>query len=217
MPETRSPRDFLCDGVLNYGVEVGRFVFKDTGKTVYAVSERLHIGASDVMMYYQISPLNYQRLLAMSLPDRIPEPLVPLSAAMACRQRFLCGESAHCRRNEFTVFQADSTLIEDTAQKEPAAQKPALFRVFKSAAADDPARPLSSEDNRAGWVLIRSGKLKMLSKGMGYHLYRRPDGRIVCETLCGECVIADSVAELQRMPEERLEGLIYRCEMSRAR
>jgi len=117
MPETKSPHDFLCDGVLNYGVEVGRFVFKNTGKTVYAISDLPHIGASDVLMYYQISKLNYQRLLAISLPNHIPEPPIPASITEPCRHRFLCGESAYCKRNRFTIFQADSALTEDTVRE----------------------------------------------------------------------------------------------------
>ncbi len=218
MPETKSPHDFLCDGVLNYGVDVGRFVFNQTKKTVYAISDLPHIGASDVMMFYQISKLNYQRLLAMSLPDRIPEPPIPASVTEPCRRRFLCGESAYCERNTFTVFQAESALVEAVVQNQPTnqstSQRPGLFRSYR---ADNSARPLSSEGHQAGWVLIKTGKLKTLSEGMGYHLYQRPDGKIVCETLCGERIIAASLSELQRMPQDKLESLIYNCEMSRAR
>lgn len=215
MPETKSPGDFLCDGVLNYGVDVGRFVFRNTRKTVYAISGLPHIGASDTMMFYQISKLNYQRLLAMSLPDRIPDPPIPFSVTSPCRRRFLCGESASCKRYEFTVFQAESALIEDTEQTTE--QRTPRFGLFRSIRPDHEARPLSSESHQAGWALIKAGKLTTLSKGMGYHLYQQPDGKIVCETLCGESVIADSMQELQRMPQDKLERLIYSCEMSRAR
>lgn len=217
MPETRSPNDFLCDGVLNYGVDVGRFVFKNTGKTVYAVSALPHIGASDVMMFYQISKLNYQRLLAMSLPDRIPEPPVPASVTELCHRRFLCGESAYCVRDAFTIFQTDSSLLEDTVLVPSTVQSPAASGTFRRCPPEDRARPLSSEDHQAGWILIRAGKLNKFSKGMGYHLYRRPDGKIICETLCGECIIANSTEELQQLPQDKLELLIYSCEMSVAR
>lgn len=217
MPETKTPADFLHDGVLNYGVIVGRFVFNNTRKIVYAVTDLLHIGPSDVMMIYQISKLNYQRLLGMSLPDRIPQPPIPTSVTEPCRRRFLCGESALCERNAFTILQADRSLVEDAAQDRSADQRKTGFGLFRSYRSDDPARPISSEDHQAGWVLIKAGKLKTLSEGMGYHLYRRPDGKIVCETLCGERVIADSMLDLQRMPPDKLESLIYSCEMSRAR
>lgn len=217
MPEAKSPHDFLCDGVLNYGVDVGRFVFDNTRKIVYAISDLPHIGASDVMMFYQISRLNYQRLLAMSLPDRIPEPPIPASVTEPCQRRFLCGESAYCERNAFTIFQADRALIEDAVQDHSTDQRTKGSRLFRSYRSDDLARPLSAENHQAGWVLIKTGKLKTLSEGMGYHLYRRPDGKIVCETLCGESIIAASMSELQSMPHDKLELLIYSCEMSRAR
>lgn len=111
MPETKSPHDFISDGVLNYGANVGRFIFSNTGKTVYAISDLPHIGASDVMMFYQISKLNYRRLLGMSLHHSIPDPPIPASVTEPCRMHFLCGESAYCKRNTFTVFQADRALI----------------------------------------------------------------------------------------------------------
>lgn len=217
MPETKSYHDFLCDGVLSYGVEIGRFVFRNTRKTVYAISELLHIGPSDVMMFYQISRLNYLRLLPMSLPNRIPEPPISASITNPCRLRFLCGESADCRRTAFTVFHADSAFIEDTLQKQPADLQTRRIGLFRSPPVRNEARPLSEEDHPAGRELIRAGKLKTLSEGMGYHLYRRADGKIVCETLCGESIIADSMSELQCMPQDKLERLIYSCEMSRAR
>lgn len=131
MAETKCPSDFICDGILNYGVDVGRFVFQNTGKTVYAVSALPHIGPSDVMMFYQISTLDYQRLLGMSLSDRIPEPPVPASAVERSHRRFLCGESAYCKRYAFSVFQADLSLTEDTKNEPKEKSQPVLpwFRV----------------------------------------------------------------------------------------
>ncbi len=112
--ETKKPQDFICDGVLNYGVVVGRFLFHNTGKTVYAVSDLPHIGASDVMMFYQISRLDYKRLLGMSLPHRIPSPPLPSSVVKPCYKRFLCGESAYCERYEFSLLHADRIFLDDT-------------------------------------------------------------------------------------------------------
>lgn len=114
MAEMKCPRDFIRDGVLNYGIDVGRFVFKNTHKTVYAVATLLHVTASDVMMFYQISKLDYYRLLGMSLPSQIPDPPIPLSIVAPCRRRFLCGESAYCKRYAFSIFHAELALTEDT-------------------------------------------------------------------------------------------------------
>lgn len=116
MSETKSHTDFICDGVLNYDNLVGRFEFNNTGKTVYANAVMMHIGPSDVMMCYQISKLNYKRLCDMSMPHRVPDPRVPNSLIEECRRRFLCGESEHCSRYEFTVFEAERVLLDDTEQ-----------------------------------------------------------------------------------------------------
>ena len=110
--ETRKVRDFITDCVLAYGVSVGRFKFQKERKIVYAISDFPHIGASDVCMYYQISKEDYGKLLKLSCPDRVPDPEVSNEILEACRGEFLCGESAYCKRNSFTLEDADLSLTE---------------------------------------------------------------------------------------------------------
>ncbi len=47
--EEKKTSDFISDGVLAYGVEVGRFVFQNEHKTVYDVTDFPHIGGSDFL------------------------------------------------------------------------------------------------------------------------------------------------------------------------
>ena len=108
----KSPHDMITDGVLSYGVDVGRFVFEEEGFTVYVISDLPHIGPSDVFMVYQISKADYEKLLALSCPNRIPEPPVPSAVTDACRKNFLCGESAYCKRYYCALDDADRALAE---------------------------------------------------------------------------------------------------------
>lgn len=112
IPEAKSPSDMVCDGVLAYGAEVGRFVFHKERSTVYVLSDLQHIGPSDVSMIYQISKEDYARLLKSSAQGRIPD--VPVSRTMidACKKRFLCGESAYCYRYRCTSADVDAALTE---------------------------------------------------------------------------------------------------------
>ena len=110
--EKKGPSDFKYDGILAYGVEIGRFVFENERKIVYAISDIPHIGPSDVFMTYQISKADYDRLLYWSEKNRIPNPAIPASETTPCRQRFLCGESAYCERYYFTLSDADESLVE---------------------------------------------------------------------------------------------------------
>ncbi len=110
--ESKKPRDFITDGVLAYGISVGRFKFQKERKTVYAISDFPHIGGSDVLMYYQISREDYEKLLKLSRPEQIPSPEVPGEITEACRKELLCGESAYCKRNAFTLGDADLSLTE---------------------------------------------------------------------------------------------------------
>ena len=109
-PEKKKTSDFIADGVLAYGVEVGRLLFRQAKKVVFALSELPHVGPSDVTMLYQISKADYDRLLAMSLPHAIPVPPVPAEVTDACRRNFLCGESAYCRRTSCSLADADLSL-----------------------------------------------------------------------------------------------------------
>ena len=52
--ESKNTNDFIADGNLAYGVMLGRFIFRDEMKVVYAVSDWLHVGPSDVCMMYYI-------------------------------------------------------------------------------------------------------------------------------------------------------------------
>ncbi len=109
-PEKKKTSDFIADGVLAYGVEVGRLLFRQAKKVVYALSDLPHVGPSDVTMLYQISKKDYARLLAMSLPHAIPDPPVPAEVTDACRRGFLCGESAYCHRTSCSLADADPSL-----------------------------------------------------------------------------------------------------------
>ncbi len=116
--EKKKPKDLIQDGVLAYGVSIGKFVFEEEQKTVYAISDFPHIGASDVFMCYQISKADYDRLLPMSKPHGIPVPEVSSEISDACHRVFLCGESAYCKRNEFSLEDVDLSLTETYQEKE---------------------------------------------------------------------------------------------------
>jgi len=108
----KSPHDVITDGVLAYGVDVGRFVYEEEGYTVYVITDFPHIGPSDVFMVYQISKADYEKLIPMSCSGRIPKPPVPSDVTDACRKEFLCGESAYCKRYYCTLDDVDKTLAE---------------------------------------------------------------------------------------------------------
>jgi len=108
----KSPHDVITDGVLAYGVDVGRFVYEEEGYTVYVITDFPHIGASDVFMVYQISKADYEKLISMSCSGEIPRPPVPSAVTDACRKEFLCGESAYCKRFYCTLDDVDMALAE---------------------------------------------------------------------------------------------------------
>ncbi len=110
--ESKKPRDFISDGILAYGVSVGRFKFQKERKIIYAVSDFPHIGASDALMYYQISKEDYEKLLKFSQSEGIPDPEVSKDLTDACHKGFLCGESAYAVRNLFVLEDADLSLVE---------------------------------------------------------------------------------------------------------
>ena len=110
--ETKGVRDFIVDGILAHGVEIGRFVFEEEHTVVYAISDYPHIGTSDVFMYYQLSKDDYETLLKKSLPDRIPDTDIPKSETDAYHKVFLCGESACGKRNRFSLPDLDLSLTE---------------------------------------------------------------------------------------------------------
>lgn len=108
----KRPGEMLDDGVLAYGVNVGRFLFEKEGYTVFVISDLPHIGASDVLMIYQVSKEDYEKLLLLSCKNEIPKPPVPSSITDACRKKFLCGESAYCQRYYCTLDDVDLSLAE---------------------------------------------------------------------------------------------------------
>ena len=110
--ESKKPRDFISDGILAYGVSVGRFKFQKERKIVYAISDVPHIGGSDVWMYYQVSKEDYEKLLKLSQSEGIPDPEVSKDLTDACHKGFLCGESAYAVRNLFVLEDADLSLVE---------------------------------------------------------------------------------------------------------
>lgn len=109
----KGPFDYVSDGILAYGVNVGRVLFENENKTVYVISDLSHNGASDVMTLYQISKNNHLMLLKHSLPDRIPSPPVNSAVTDACHHLFLCSESAHSIRNRFRLNDTDMSLVSD--------------------------------------------------------------------------------------------------------
>ncbi len=114
MPEMKNCRDMITDGILAWGVEVGRFVFDEGKTTVYALTDTPHVGPSDVIVCCQISKADYLKLLSMSLPSGIPNPPVPESVTEPCRRNFLCSQSAYAERYEFSLEHVDMELVERT-------------------------------------------------------------------------------------------------------
>jgi len=119
----KSPHDMITDGVLAYGVDVGRFVFEEEGFIVYVISDFPHIGPSDVFMVYQISKADYEKLLSMSCKNSIPRPPVSSKVTDACRKDFLCGESAYCKRYYCSMDDVDVNLAERIVKPGAAPQK----------------------------------------------------------------------------------------------
>lgn len=111
--EIKGPRDCKFDGVLAWGVELGRFVFEEFRTIVYIITDTPHIGPSDTTMFYQITKDDYVRLSKM-VPVSFDacSQSVPSSVTSPCRRNFLCGESIHCKRNKFTLRDVDLSLIE---------------------------------------------------------------------------------------------------------
>lgn len=111
--EVKSWRDMICDGVLAWGVEVGRFVFEKYGKIVYAITDTPHVGPSDVVVCYQISRADYEHLLAMSMQHAIPDPPVSPTITNKYHDVFLCSQSAYAKRYKFTLRDVDKSLLDE--------------------------------------------------------------------------------------------------------
>ncbi len=110
--EEKNPSDMITDGVLAYGVNVGRYLFNEGRIVVYATPDLPPIGASEVFMTYQITKDSYQLLLKLSEKNRIPSPAVPATVTDPCRIGFLCGESAYCKRYDFTLEDVDMDHVD---------------------------------------------------------------------------------------------------------
>ncbi|MBR5341627.1 MAG: hypothetical protein IK151_06855 [Erysipelotrichaceae bacterium] len=113
--EIKKPYDLLTDGILAHGVRIGRFIFEEEKRIVYVLSDMPHIGPSDAMMVYQISKDDYNYLLSLSLPDRIPDKPVSADIIDSYHELFLCGESAYCKRNRCSIEDIDMTLTDELA------------------------------------------------------------------------------------------------------
>lgn len=118
----KSPHDMITDGVLAYGVNLGRFVYEEEGYTVYVISDFPHIGPSDVFMVYQISKADYEKLLSLSCKGNVPQPSVSSAVTNECRKEFLCGESAYCERYYCALENVDLSLAEKTVTSEKEAE-----------------------------------------------------------------------------------------------
>ena len=112
MNETFNSKDLIIDGILNYGVLVGRFIFEGERKIVYALSDLMHIGGSDVSMVFQISKDDYLGLLSKSVKHGLPDFPVPYEITEKYHDIFLCGDSAYGKRNSFTIKEVDLELAE---------------------------------------------------------------------------------------------------------
>lgn len=111
--EIKGPHDFISDGILAWGVEIGRFVFEKFHTIVYTLTDTPHIGPSDTTMYYQITKQDYERLSKMVIESfTIFSESVPSSVTTPCWRDLLCGESIHCKRNKFTLRDVDLSLVE---------------------------------------------------------------------------------------------------------
>lgn len=110
IPEAKTPYDMECDGILAYGVDVGRFVFHKENLTIYVIRDLQHIGPSDVSMVYQISKEDYDRLRKASAKEAPKDISVSQSMIDACKKGFLCGESAYCKRYQCTLADVDMSL-----------------------------------------------------------------------------------------------------------
>jgi len=111
--EIKNWHDMVDDGVLAWGVQVGRFVFEKYGKVVYALTDTPHVGPSDVVVCYQLSRAEYDELLAMSESHRIPNPSVPSTLTDQYHTRFLCSQSAYAKRYDFTLQDVELELCDD--------------------------------------------------------------------------------------------------------
>lgn len=229
--EKKCPHDFITDGILNYGVDVGRFVFEQEGVTVYAVSDLPHISASDCFTLYQISSADYNRLLKLSCPDRIPDDPVLSSVVEKCRKCFLCGESVYQPRYYFRLFNADKKL---TVSNKP---KPAVMNFCTNCGTKNQGdkycrncgtklikKETTKKDDGADAVdnnhyskkiprLIESGNYM----GVTAYIYEYADGTVVAATQCSERILAYSIAEFYTIPRSKLELMIYSSEMNVAR
>ena len=96
-------KDFITDGILSYGVSIGRFIFEKENITVYAITDLMHIGNSDAYMIYQITKQDYEKLLPRSKKNEIPILEVSKEETDKVHCEFLCGESVYCKRNSFSL------------------------------------------------------------------------------------------------------------------
>lgn len=107
------PRNYCSDGILAWGVEVGRYVFEKERRIVYIVTDTPHVGASDVTVVHQISKEDYVKLKELSQPRGIPEPPVPASVTDACHRVLLCSQSAYIPPLYFSLKDVDLSLTEE--------------------------------------------------------------------------------------------------------
>ena len=111
--EKKQSEDFISSGVLAWGVLIGKFVFEEAGVEVFAITECLHIGGSDVYRYSQISVTDYENLLPKSIAKGIPNPPMPEGQIRPYKRNFLCGESIDWK-NEFSLEDVDMSLVSST-------------------------------------------------------------------------------------------------------
>lgn len=109
--DKRKSYDFISDGKLAYGVEIGRFILDN--KIVYALSDLMHVSGSDVSMFYQLRKNDYDKLYLLASKGYVPDPPVSREITDKYHNIFLCGESAHAKRNGFTLKDVAINFTED--------------------------------------------------------------------------------------------------------
>lgn len=72
-------------------------------------------------------------------------------------------------------------------------------------------------DPDARWTLLKEAELTTGASGTSYFVFRRPDGKVLVETLSGEAVIAESVGEYESLTSDELERRVCAVESGGAR
>jgi len=103
--EIKDSNDFIGDGVLSYGVRIGRFEF--LSQTIYAISNIIH-ARTDCNLYWLLSKAEYEDLKLLSKTkltefESIPKGINEFLYDKYFNNKFLCGETIYCERATFSL------------------------------------------------------------------------------------------------------------------